>query len=205
MQGSFTWRSIAVVVVSLVAWSTTEVHAIPLSYNEATDGDIDGTPTFNLDVGVNTVTGTLGITASPRTFETDPFNFLVPSNAILSAASMTFTFVQDLGNLGATTSSTVQPRIDGVLSDAPVAGSVFVVNNDVLIATPFTVTWPGISLAAGIHAFSHGTGGAPFITDYQLSFTVDALPAAVPEPTSLALFGAGLIGLAAIRRRRKQL
>jgi hypothetical protein len=35
------------------------------------------------------------------------------------------------------------------------------------------------------------------------TFTADALPTEVPEPLTLSLFGAGLAGAAAIRRRRK--
>jgi hypothetical protein len=38
----------------------------------------------------------------------------------------------------------------------------------------------------------------------EIQFRIESLSAPVPEPTSLAIFGLGALGLAGIRRRKKQ-
>jgi len=52
---------------------------------------------------------------------------------------------------------------------------------------------------AGVQTFFGSTG--PITSDS--AFTLNGTVGAVPEPITLSLFGAGLVGAAAVRRRKK--
>jgi hypothetical protein len=64
-----------------MAWAT-HLAAAPVSYSESIDGDLSdfSSPlqTFNLDVGINSISGTLGTNAD-GTLDFDSFAFIVPA------------------------------------------------------------------------------------------------------------------------------
>jgi hypothetical protein len=69
----------------------------------------------------------------------------------------------------------------------------------------FVLDFAGITAATNVTAatFSFGTGPDTFIAACNSDVTSCAPHIVVPEPLTLSLFGAGLVGVAAMRRRKK--
>ena len=69
--------------------------------------------------------------------------------------------------------------------------------------TPFSGAWNSLlSTTATLQIFDLNTD--PFGNDFTLDdISFEAAKASVPEPMTLALFGGGLAGIGAMRRRRK--
>jgi hypothetical protein len=65
---------------------------------------------------------------------------------------------------------------------------------------------PGVSIDTGVQSFAYSVSGLTAGASYDITLTdsVQDLLTSVPEPVSLAMFGSALIGLALVRRRRKQ-
>lgn len=89
---------------------------------------------------------------------------------------------------------------DGVLLSFPVLGGLIVnaPEDTGLDETPFNVSAPN----AGLYAFQldyHENNSGPA----DIVFTINGAPVGAPEPATLALVGAGLVGLGAARRRRR--
>lgn len=68
----------------------------------------------------------------------------------------------------------------------------------------FALDFAGITAMTNVTAvtFSFGTGPDTFISGCNSDIT-SCVPHIVPEPLTLSLFGAGLVGVAALRRRKK--
>jgi hypothetical protein len=86
---------IVLLLISVLLSAT--AYALPLSYDESVDGDLDGNNMLPLDVGTNSIIGTLcdGFLDCGQDFDT--FLFLLPPDGALTQISLAFT----LDNWGA--------------------------------------------------------------------------------------------------------
>jgi hypothetical protein len=75
----------------------------------------------------------------------------------------------------------------------------------VMVTAPISIVAPGVTTSTLV-----GLGGAPFPPAYDglfpatgaIAYSITGTSQAVPEPASLCLFGTGLVGLRAWRKRR---
>lgn len=122
--------------------------------------------------------GALPVSATINDFSFDPF----PVGGIinfLTAPSNAPTFALDLNTLGSKTQN------ENVIS---------------LIGTA-TLRAQGFDDTPGTFSLSFNDSGAGGVSNFEFTFSGNARP--IPEPATLGLLGAGLLGLGAVMRRRK--
>ncbi len=158
-------------------------------YNETTDGDllgaVDPLTTFNFTVGANTISGFTGYNGSEVDF--DSFAFVIPSGTSLASASLVV-------NLLGLQSTDWQFR----KGSAALFGGTLL---EVVGSTQNFTTAP--QLADTYQIYGNSLGGGTGLASYTFTFNVlaDRGVPEVPEPTSMALLGGGLLAALAFRRR----
>jgi hypothetical protein len=166
--------------------------AAPLIYVEGGSNQLGvGTDLGDLGLGTNTVTGS-------RSF-IEIFSVTLPETLRVTNISLTVTNLSlripppEFGN------SRGISRVRDVIT-----GSATFTTNDTY--TLFSGAYDGeVPIIVELLGFTPFEGNTGVAYDYVVSFTVVETPppdpVSVPEPVGLALFGAGLAGLAAARRR----
>lgn len=119
-----------------------------------------------------------------------------------SASNGPFTFVS--AYLTAAWNTGLNIRLDGFTGAALTHTQTVVVDTDA--PTLFTFNWSGIDAVqftsfGGVDAANDGGAGTHFALD---NLTIDAVSTAVPEPTSMALFGLTALGMGVATRRRRR-
>ncbi|WP_291298739.1 PEP-CTERM sorting domain-containing protein [Elioraea sp.] len=165
--------------------------AAAITFVEGVDGALDNGNIGTLDIGANTVTGRRTDTASDRFFVT------LPTALRLTDVSIA------VSNLTRFSTSFIQPSFGGLdLSGGTSASVSFTTNGTFNV---FSGTLDGqTDIRAFLINATRGQGNFGANYDYTITFTVIATPPVepIPEPATLALFGLGLAGLAAARRRK---
>jgi hypothetical protein len=193
-------RSLFVAAICCLLTLSASSLAAPIAYVEG--ADLSNPPTgsslttFTLDVGTNTVSGT--VTASG---DQDSFAFTVPAGMSVTAASLTMGDVSGPGNLIATKWTLRDSLLAGTGTQL---GIIAVSDSPAFPATttvPFNTAAAPVSLPLGpgdyglTGSFTPGSGNGT--AAYTFSFTV------TPEPTGLALL-ASLTAPALLARRRRR-
>jgi hypothetical protein len=188
----------------LLASGIVPARATPLSLDVGGNFS-SGSSIGTLNVGVNTVSG------SVSDLEAGGFDFSVtlPSGFYISAGEWVVTNLENAsvslvgseaptqnGFAGSGSVGLYEPLDGETVADADTTYTL--TNVPYLTAGDLVVSGSNNVFNCNADALCQISG-----YDYEIQYTVDSDPAAVPEPASLSLLGGGLIALGVLRRRKR--
>jgi len=195
------WKGTVALIFCILGCVVSSAGATPLAYSEGILGDLASSlpaaSVFPLDVGLNTVSGTLHWINQTSDF--DSFAFSVPAGTQLTQLSFAFALSAERDT---TDGAAGFEFAGGNGTFSPVYGFE---NLNVFGASPIVAFSAALPLGPGDYSmFNDGFYklGSGWSADYTWSLKVDPVTNAVPEPTSLLLLGTG--GLAIVRVIRKR-
>ena len=181
-------RNILLCTITLIA--TGVAQAIPINYDESTDGDLDGTQLLDLDVGANTVIGTHQATPGGAAGNFDSWNFVL--GADLGISSITFDYEDPQGAFN----QFPNQGSFGITAPGNVLIVFFLYSRDFSYSDtfgPLIATGNYLVELTGVFVFPSAS--------WTAVFNVVSTGQPVPEPGTLGLLGAGLLGLF-VRRKK---
>lgn len=185
------FRSLLAAISALMI--TGHAYAIPISYDESVNGDLNGSQNLALGVGLNTVMGT--ITFSNNIFIATDFDIFDFSVAVGSSLT---TITIDIALL---------PVGSGVFSSSGWRLNEWEYSEGVAIpSTGLSLFTAALPLSSGNFNIANYSlaGSLPADTGWRTAaYTMSLDVTAVPEPSILALMSVGLIGLIGVARRKK--
>jgi hypothetical protein len=194
---------------------STTSSAFAVSFDEKISGDMDALPSWTLDAGNNTFTGTISI---GNQFDLDSFSFFLPygyaATLSLSVNSLTFTDTSSaLGwNLSKQPGSCVvvlggplchwggqYQEVAGASYAKDLTGAISVAEGDPSLAEPVLLdSGPYMLSSYGVQTTPVGGSSSQGGTmDYTFQIQVSA----VPEPSDVLLLSVGIIFVGILRRR----
>ena len=198
-------KTLAAAAVVLSLFTVASAEAAPVQYQESVSGDLpqNGALTnFNFEVGANTISGFQQFDArNGVAADFDHFKFVLPAHTQLVGIKLATQMTETIGQL-------TLPLYLDIFVDALPAVTVSAHEKVNLLdpanplAGSFSATMP---LSAGSYLFYEGQVGSLYAGQavfWNYTWTFDV--AAVPEPGSVTLVGAALLGLAAARRRQRR-
>ncbi len=174
-----------------------------ITYDEAVDGDLlpspsASSPVFALGIGTNTFSGEITFAFTlPDVSDDDSFVFSVPDGAQLISVSLDIALLPQGAGIFSQATFALQ---DDTFQDLSFE-SVFIPSNDVSM---FVANLP---LGSGQYAIDDPgkAGGVAFGQFRTAAYTFSLEVAqAIPEPSSIILFGTGLAGLGALGWSRRK-
>jgi hypothetical protein len=185
------WSAMALSVCLI----SSDALAVPINYVESNDGELpefSALPVLAFEIGVNTVSGTMGLGVESN--DLDSFAFSVPPNTTLLSAQVEMEdfFLNDGDFVGADWNFGTGDNY----SNSPIDLEQVSVNS------PGSYVFISLPLGPGnyhLSAIGFTTTGDPaMLGDYTFTFTI------VPEPSSVALAVLGLFGTAGLARRQRR-
>lgn len=198
---------VSCIMAAALALLTGPAHAVPVSYNESTDGDLDISVNFVFDAGANEISGNTQFegTISGILRDIDDFTFDVqPGQSIdsityefsnvLLGPDTTVLFIRFNPRDAAFDPLFTEEEVDILNGTSPV--SIF--DDGELPLLDGAYSWiNNIGVSGPRGGFSGGSWDYTFTFDVSGETTTN-----VSEPTTLAILGLGLVGLGFARRRR---